>query len=149
MDKKGFTLIELLVVIAIIGILSGLIIVSLSGAQNQARDARIKSALDQLRAQAEIYKSINNTYGVTTNDGVACNVASTFLADGTEGDKLCEDIQAQSSGALAVNIVTGESGRYCIQKTLNSGTVWCVDSTGYSGAINGCDDIDCTCATGD
>jgi prepilin-type N-terminal cleavage/methylation domain-containing protein len=32
-NKKGFTLIELLVVIAIIGILSGLIIVNLSGEQ--------------------------------------------------------------------------------------------------------------------
>ena len=31
-NKKGFTLIELLVVIAIIGILSGTVIVSMSGA---------------------------------------------------------------------------------------------------------------------
>ncbi|HPM39102.1 MAG TPA: prepilin-type N-terminal cleavage/methylation domain-containing protein, partial [Candidatus Pacearchaeota archaeon] len=33
-NKKGFTLIELLVVIAIIGILSGTVIVSMSGAQD-------------------------------------------------------------------------------------------------------------------
>jgi len=78
MNKKGFTLIELLVVIAIIGILSGLIIVSLSGAQSQARDARIKSALDQLRAQAEIYKSINGTYGADTNNGTTCDIVNTF-----------------------------------------------------------------------
>lgn len=140
MNKKGFTLIELLVVIAIIGILSGLIIVSLSGAQNQARDARIKSALDQLRAQAEIYKSINSTYGADTNNGTTCDIGSTFLATGTEGDKLCDDIQLQNptDGTLVVRILSGESGKYCIQKTLNSGTYWCVDYTGYSGPLNGC-----------
>ena len=46
--NKGFTLIELLVVIAIIGILSGLIIVSLGDATNQAKEAKINSALDQV-----------------------------------------------------------------------------------------------------
>ncbi|HPL72423.1 MAG TPA: type II secretion system protein, partial [Candidatus Pacearchaeota archaeon] len=38
-NKKGFTLIELLVVIAIIGILSGTVIVSMSGAQDSAKNA--------------------------------------------------------------------------------------------------------------
>ncbi|MDD5569360.1 MAG: type II secretion system protein, partial [Candidatus Pacebacteria bacterium] len=148
-NKKGFTLIELLVVIAIIGILSGLIIVSMSGAQNSAKDAKIKAELDQMRATAELYKSSNDSYGSTTNDGVACDVASTFLATGSDGDKLCDDIQLQGSGALAVNIVTGSSGKYCIQKALNVSGSWCVDSTGYAGPLTGCDDTDCTCATGD
>jgi len=147
-NKKGFTLIELLVVIAIIGILSGLIIVSLSGAQNQAKDARIKAALDQMRPQAEIYKVTNDSYGATT-DATACDVVSTFLATGTDGDRLCDDIQTQGSGALAIHIVTGATGKYCVQKTLNTSGVWCIDSTGYAGTLNGCDTGDCTCATGD
>ena len=39
---KGFTLIELLVVIAIIGILSGLIIISMNNSINLANDAKRK-----------------------------------------------------------------------------------------------------------
>ena len=51
MEKKifAFTLIELLVVIAIIGILSGLIIVSLNGANASAQDARTRAGVDSLR----------------------------------------------------------------------------------------------------
>lgn len=42
-SATAFTLIELLVVIAIIGILSGLIIVTMSGATNSANDAKRKA----------------------------------------------------------------------------------------------------------
>ena len=42
-QSKAFTLIELLVVIALIGILAGIIVVSMSGSQESARDTRIKN----------------------------------------------------------------------------------------------------------
>ena len=145
-NKKGFTLIELLVVIAIIGILSGLIIVSLSGAQNQAKDARIKAALDQMRPQAEIYKVTNDSYGTT--GAVTCDTATTFLLAQSDGDRLCDDIVSQG-GVVTGHIVSGATGKYCVQSTLNTGGVWCIDSSGYAGILTGCDTGDCTCATGD
>jgi prepilin-type N-terminal cleavage/methylation domain-containing protein len=46
---KSFTLIELLVVIAIIGILSGLIVVSLNRATASAQDARTRAGVDSIR----------------------------------------------------------------------------------------------------
>ena len=53
--QGGFTLIELLVVIAIIGILSSVVLASLSTARNKGSDARIQSQLQSMRAQAELY----------------------------------------------------------------------------------------------
>ena len=45
---RGFTLIETLVVIVIIGILSGVILISLFGVRVRARDARRKSEVSQI-----------------------------------------------------------------------------------------------------
>lgn len=138
-NKRGFTLIELLVVIAIIGILSGLIIVNLSGAQNAAKDAKIKADLDQIRAAAEVYKANNDYYAVTTArvDATTCDLATSFLLTNGDGDKACDDAVAQLAGNLLVNISTGTgtSATYCVSKLLNSGGTFCVDYTGYAGTL--------------
>ena len=63
--NKGFTLIELLVVIAIIGILASIIIVSLIGVRERARDARRKSDLRSLRTALELYYGKNKKYPST------------------------------------------------------------------------------------
>ena len=55
MSQKGFTLIELLVVISIIGLLSSVVLASLNGARQKARDARRKSDLKQLAIVNELY----------------------------------------------------------------------------------------------
>jgi prepilin-type N-terminal cleavage/methylation domain-containing protein len=60
--NSGFTLIELLVVIAIIGLLSSVVLASLSGAREGARDARRLSDMNQIRTALELYYNSNGKY---------------------------------------------------------------------------------------
>lgn len=53
--NSAFTLIELLVVISIIGILAGMVVVSFTSSQKQARDTERKSDLSQYRTALETY----------------------------------------------------------------------------------------------
>ena len=124
-NKKGFTLIELLVVIAIIGILSGTVIVSMSGAQDSAKNARIKAGMDQLRSAAEVYRLLHGTYGDTTT-----NFAN---AAGGDGLLISQDIESSATGGdLTVEIST-DGTAYCMSSPLNGGGVYCMDSKGKVG----------------
>ncbi len=144
--KRGFTLIELLVVVAIIGILSSIILVSLSRTRREAQDSRIISSMSQIRSLAEIL------YREGGYDAVACSVVGQSCScDNSEIELLCEDIYAYNRNTdMVINIGEGE---YCIQVTLNSGELFCVDSYGYavqgSGTEVACDDVDYDCDAND
>lgn len=57
--RQGFTLIELLAVIAIIGILASLLIPSIAGARNRARETRCQSNLRQMGIALLLYAGSN------------------------------------------------------------------------------------------
>jgi len=71
-NNKSFTLIELLVVIAIIGVLSAIVITSISGAVTKSRIVRLQVFSDTIRAQLSdslvSYWSFNEGTGITAYD---------------------------------------------------------------------------------
>lgn len=77
---KGFTLIELLIVIAIIGLLATLAIVSLTTAQQKARDAKRIADMKLYQNAIELYFS-ENPAGYPTVDGGSADATHNDWAD--------------------------------------------------------------------
>ena len=75
---RGFTLIELLVVIAIIGILSSVVLSSLSTARAKANDSKRLADMQQIQKSLELYYDANNAYPSTSNNwwGTCSNFGS-------------------------------------------------------------------------
>ena len=139
--QKGFTLIELLVVIAIIGLLAGIVLVSLGGARDSARNARVQGALQQTRSIAElVYNSTSPlSYATLCN---ASNVLNDIQASyATQLINLGTDIKSQNGGTEPVCYAAGDN--FCVSalKAGAAGGVFCISSTGQSG-----DDV-CAAAT--
>jgi general secretion pathway protein G len=54
--KRGFTLVEILIVVIILGILAAIVIPQFTNASNDARESNLRSQLQTLRSQIELYK---------------------------------------------------------------------------------------------
>ncbi len=124
--KKGFTLIELLVVIAIIGILATIVLINLGGARDEAKDARIRSSLSQLRTVAEMSASLGNYEDVCEDI-----VATAAYDDLTEMGGKNRDCFDHADG-------------YCVQITLNDDTNICTSGDEVTeGSCGGTENIVC------
>ncbi len=56
MKRRGFTLVEILIVVIILGILAAIVIPQFTEASNDARESALKSDLQTVRSQLELYK---------------------------------------------------------------------------------------------
>ncbi|MCB9818707.1 type II secretion system protein [Candidatus Nomurabacteria bacterium] len=107
--KRGFTLIELLVVIAIIGILASVVLASLNSARDKGEDAAIKSNLNNIRAQAELFYDNNSgSYLGVCSD---TNVAQGVTAAGGE----CND--TADVWAAFAGLSSASTSSYCVDST--------------------------------
>ncbi len=83
----GFTLIELLVVISIIGLLSSIVMASLSDAKAKARDARRLQDVKQLRLALTLYQN-DNGGDIPTGTLVITSLNTDFLKSLVDGKYL-------------------------------------------------------------
>ena len=75
-SRKGFTLIELLVDIAINGILSSVVLASLSTARQKSRDAKRVSDIGQIQLALELFFDANQSYPSTSPSVYSTGVAT-------------------------------------------------------------------------
>lgn len=131
--SKGFTLIELLVVIAIIGILSSVVLASLTTARTRGQSASVQSQLSNMRAQAELFYSTtgNNTYGTAVAVGNCPTTATLFT--GTNGlGALITGVNAVAGAANTACVTTATAWAVAAKDPASSTSAFCVDSTGVS-----------------
>jgi prepilin-type N-terminal cleavage/methylation domain-containing protein len=118
--SKGFTLIELLVVVVIIGLLAGILLITVRNAVLKARDGRIITALGQIRTQAEIYfdNQTPSTYAGLNNNATVLTAAGDAAANG---------------GNVQWGVLNADG--YVVWSVLASDSTLaqCVDSTGRAG----------------
>ncbi len=146
--SKGFTLIELLVVISIIGLLSSIVLASLSTARAKARDASIKQEVGSLTSMMELNRSDYGDYCKLQSSGF---IISSFIPgyktcnnvfSGTYAKKasdMCK-IMLSDSGSIygpsyriLFHTSKGCSNTYSIVVALNDGKWYCIGSSGARG----------------
>ncbi len=138
-NKKGFTLIELLVVVAVIGLLSSVILVSISAARARGRDARRLQDIRQFASALEMFFIDKGSYPTNSTaansfckaDAANCmigfspkylskipvapvpaDVSSTFNCNNTYGAGIGNDYQY--AGAASASTINSYTITFCI-----------------------------------
>lgn len=135
--SRGFTLMELLVVVSIIGMISSVLLTSVSSARNKGADAAIKANLANSRAEAEIFYDSNTSY-----DAVCATTGTARIGDSVNAAEQAYKGTVTTYGdATASTWNTGQChdsanawAAWVPLKASTSGSIvaWCVDSTGAS-----------------
>ena len=80
-SNKGFTLVEILIVVVILGILAAIVIPQFSQASSDARISSVKSNLQMVRSQIELYKIQHGDINPTSTSEAALKACMTSKSD--------------------------------------------------------------------
>jgi len=119
--SKGFTIIELLVVVAIIAVLAAIVLVNVTQYINKGKDAAIKGNMSTILTNGAIHYDSAGNY---TAFPLAANPAYNGPAEAIE-----------AANAAPTAWVNGTGSAYCVKAVLKDTTTYCVDSTGFKGAL--------------
>lgn len=129
--NRGFTLIELLVVISIIGLLSSVVLASVTTARNKGRTAAIKESMYQMRNQMALYYSVYGNYGNVTD---CTNGASGFTDGGSAAIRNKMTLDGATNMGCIADTSSGAT-MWSLYVTLPAGGgLWCVDANGSAKA---------------
>lgn len=103
--KRAFTLIEILIVVVILGILAAIVIPQFSDASTQANNANVRSQLQTLRGQMELYKVQHaDVYPDLVNDGWTDMIAGDYIQQAPRNPLQAAATASSVGAAAAANV---------------------------------------------
>ena len=124
-NRKSFTLIELLVVISIIAVLAAVSLPQVIGIVQRAQDVAMKGSMRTIPAEALRIRLAGENFS-----RIHCDIGGhpDIIA-------ICERIRAQSPHPAQVrSFATARA--FCALAPLHDGRTWCIDATGFAGAVS-------------
>jgi general secretion pathway protein G len=134
---RGFTLIELLVVIAIIGILSTIVLASLSTARLKSRDARRISDIKQLQLALAVFYDSNAGYPSALSCLAPTYISSVPTDPSTNVDYPYTPIGSGLCSCATVSNVTSYHLGAALEDPQNSALKNDTDNTALAAKCNG------------
>jgi general secretion pathway protein G len=102
--RRAFTLIEILIVVVILGILAAMVIPQFVDASGNANDASLRTTIQTVRSQVELYKvQHNDTYSDLATNGWTDLISGDYLQAAPKNPMLA----AGSNTTVAAAVTSG------------------------------------------